>query len=150
LPHKTSEIINARDAGTKLSCNKDPLDYYVRKEGKVFAGTHLLIDIWGASYLDDRQKMEEALIKCVEVTKATLLHIHLHHFTSNGGISGVAILAESHISVHTWPERGYAAFDVFMCGGTIPANAIAVIQKAFKPQKVEVTENQRGLLERAP
>jgi len=58
-----------------------------------------------------------------------LLHIHLHHFSHNGGVSGVAVLAESHISVHTWPERDYAAIDVFMCGHTSP---------------VEVSEHMRG------
>jgi S-adenosylmethionine decarboxylase proenzyme len=45
---------------------------------------------------------------------ATLLHIHLHHFEPNGGVSGVAVLAESHISIHSWPKRGYAALDIFM------------------------------------
>ena len=52
----------------------------------------------------------------MEAAGATLLHIHLHHFTPNGGVSGVAVLAESHISIHSWPEYGYAALDVFMCG----------------------------------
>jgi S-adenosylmethionine decarboxylase len=51
----------------------------------------------------------------VDAAQATLLHIHVHHFQPNG-ISGVAVLAESHISIHTWPEVGYAAMDVFMCG----------------------------------
>jgi len=60
--------------------------------------------------------MEATLREAVLQAGATLLHIHLHHFTPNGGISGVAVLAESHISVHTWPERNFAAFDVFMCG----------------------------------
>ena len=53
--------------------------------------------------------------ECIRAAGATLLHIHLHHFTPNNGVSGVAVLAESHISVHTWPESGFAAFDVFMC-----------------------------------
>ena len=78
---------------------------------------------------------------------ATLLHIHLHHFTLNGGISGVAVLAESHISVHTWPERGYAAFDVFMCGEARPERALDVFRKAFSPGRVIVREHRRGLVE---
>ena len=61
---------------------------------------------------------------------ATLLHIHLHTFTDGGGISGVAVLAESHISVHTWPEKGYAAFDVFMCGDAEPRKALGRVQGA--------------------
>jgi S-adenosylmethionine decarboxylase len=88
--------------------------------------------------------METALREAVEVCGATLLHIHLHHFTPNGGISGVAVLAESHISVHTWPERGYAAFDVFMCGDARPELAIGVLQRAFTPESIDVHEHRRG------
>ncbi len=75
---------------------------------------------------------------------ATLLHIHLHHFTPNGGVSGVAVLAESHISIHTWPERDYAALDVFMCGDSQPEKAIPVLERAFEPDTVEVGEHLRG------
>ena len=75
---------------------------------------------------------------------ATLLHIHLHHFTPNGGVSGVAVLAESHISIHSWPEYGYAALDVFMCGRTNPRAAIDVLKEAFEPRKVVVKEQLRG------
>jgi S-adenosylmethionine decarboxylase len=76
-----------------------------------------------------------------------LLHIHLHHFTPNNGVSGVAVLAESHISVHTWPETGFAAFDVFMCGDTDPHQAIEVLQRAFRPHRLEVGEHLRGRTE---
>src|SRR3989344_5516354 len=98
-------------------------DYFVERDGRVFAGTHLLIDFWGASRLDDLDHIKEALREAVLAAGATLLHIHLHHFSPNGGVSGVAVLAESHISVHTWPERGYAAFDIFMCGSCDPYDA---------------------------
>jgi len=90
--------------------------------------------------------MECKLRESVEVAGATLLHIHLHHFTPNGGISGVAVLAESHISVHTWPERGYAAFDVFMCGDAEPEKTIPVLKQAFKPTQLNVTEHLRGMV----
>jgi S-adenosylmethionine decarboxylase len=80
----------------------------------------------------------------VEVAGATLLHIHLHHFTPNGGVFGVAVLAESHISIHSWPEYGYAALDVFMCGRTEPRRAIDVLKEAFSPKKVVVKEQLRG------
>ena len=78
---------------------------------------------------------------------ATLLHIHLHHFTPNGGVSGVAVLAESHISLHTWPERGFAAFDVFMCGACDPYKAMPALRAAFKPERVELQEEKRGLVD---
>jgi len=120
------------------------LDHFICRDGKTFAGTHLIADFWGASHLDDLSRMEKALREAVEKAKATLLHIHLHHFTPNGGISGVAVLAESHISVHSWPERNYAAFDVFMCGDSEPAKAIEVLEAAFTPSKVGVENILRG------
>ena len=122
-----------------------PQCHFVRRNGIVFAGTHLIFDFWGASQLDNLELMEAALRESVDVAGATLLHIHLHHFTPNGGISGVAVLAESHISVHTWPERGYAAFDVFMCGDAEPEKTIPVLKKAFTPDTLNITEHLRGM-----
>lgn len=75
---------------------------------------------------------------------ASLLHIHLHHFTPNGGISGVAVLAESHISIHSWPEKQYAALDVFMCGSCQPDKSLTVLQKAFEPDRIYINEQMRG------
>ncbi len=124
-------------------------DYFLIKDGVEYSGSHLLIDLWGASRLDDRQYIEEVLKHCVTACHATLLHIHLHQFSESGGISGVAVLAESHISVHTWPERGYAAFDVFMCGAATPSNAPAVLDEAFKPSDLKVKEILRGRVEAA-
>ena len=125
-------------------------DHFVVRDGVRFAGTHLILDLWGARRLDDEVLIEKALRRIVKAAKATLLHIHLHRFTPNGGISGVAVLAESHISVHTWPERGYAAFDVFMCGDATPHVAMTELRRAFKPERLEVVEHRRGICERMP
>ena len=73
-----------------------------------------------------------------------MLNIDLHHFTPNGGVSGVAVLAESHISIHTWPECGYAALDVFMCGDARPEASVPVLRAAFAPSQVAVQELRRG------
>lgn len=121
-------------------------DHFVNRNGIEFAGIHLIIDFWEAENLDNLQLMEAALREAVEVSGATLLHIHLHHFTPSGGISGIAVLAESHISVHTWPERGYAAFDIFMCGDARPEQAIPVLKSACNPGKLNVTEQLRGMI----
>jgi len=128
----------------KLPDNLSTSDYFLIKNGVEYSGTHLLIDLWGASRLDDRAHIEETLKHCVTVCNATLLHIHSHQFSESGGISAIAVLAESHISVHTWPERDYAAFDVFMCGSATPQNALAVLEKAFKPDDLKVKEMLRG------
>ena len=132
-----------------ISQTGTPNDHFVVKDGISFAGTHLIIDFWGAQKLDDLELMEETLRQCVRKCEATLLHIHLHHFTPNGGISGVAVLAESHISVHTWPERDFAAFDIFMCGYARPKEAISILKRAFGPKTMQITENLRGIVKDA-
>ncbi len=132
-----------------LPCSPAPTeapDHFVVHDGKVYAGTHLIIDLWGARRLDDIAYMEMVIRQAVKEAQATLLHIHLHHFTPNGGISGVAVLAESHISVHTWPEREFAAFDVFMCGCAEPARVIHILDQAFSPQQIEVNRQLRGMV----
>ncbi|GMV61513.1 MAG: hypothetical protein AMXMBFR74_06820 [Parvibaculum sp.] len=134
----------AGTAADRCTTSDERKDFFIERDGKRFAGTHLIIDLIGASRLDDLAHIEAALRRCVEVSKATLLHIHLHHFTPNGGVSGVAVLSESHISIHSWPEADYAALDVFMCGEAEPHNAIEVLREAFKPSEIRVGEHQRG------
>jgi S-adenosylmethionine decarboxylase len=119
-------------------------DYFIIKDGVEYSGTHLLIDLWGASRLDELEYIEDILKQCVQACDASLLHIHLHQFTDSGGVSGVAVLAESHISVHTWPERHYAAFDVFMCGVAKPLNCIDILEQAFTPDELKVKQILRG------
>lgn len=119
-------------------------DHFIVRDGRIFAGTHLIIDLWGAKRLDDLEHIRASLRRAVEAAGATLLHIHLHHFCENGGVSGVAVLAESHISIHTWPERDYAALDVFMCGDSAPHKAIEVFREDFSPSRVDVGEHLRG------
>ena len=127
-----------------LVAHDDRKDYFIERDGVRFAGTHLIIDLFGAKRLDDLRHISDTLKRCVEVSGATLLHIHLHHFTPNGGVSGVAVLAESHISIHSWPEAGYAALDVFMCGGCHPHATIDVLKDAFKPDRTVVKEHLRA------
>jgi len=119
-------------------------DYFIQRDGVRYAGTHLIIDLMGAERLDDLAHIEQTLKDCVEASGATLLHIHLHHFTPNGGVSGVAVLAESHISIHSWPECGYAAMDVFMCGEAEPQQTIDVLREAFNPDRIVIGEHLRG------
>ena len=126
--------------------DEDRKDHFITRNGLTYAGSHLIIDLWDAEGLDDRDRIEQALIDAVKMAGATLLHIHLHTFSEGGGISGVAVLAESHISVHTWPERGYAAFDVFMCGDAEPRKALSVFKAAFNPGRIVIGEHKRGVL----
>ena len=118
-------------------------DHFIRRDGRVFAGTHLIIEVVDGSGLDDEDCIQRAFRDCVTSCGATLLHIHTHKFSPQG-VSGVAVLAESHISVHTWPEIGYGAFDVFMCGDADPWKAVDVLRKAFATADVRVRELLRG------
>ncbi|MFL6798472.1 MAG: adenosylmethionine decarboxylase [Xanthobacteraceae bacterium] len=118
-------------------------DHFAVRNGVRCAGVHLILDVHGGSGLDDIDLIEAMLRRCVDAAQATLLHIHLHHFQPNG-VSGVAVLAESHISIHTWPDAGFAALDVFMCGKANPDACIPVVREAFKAHRVEVHEILRG------
>lgn len=122
-------------------------DYLIHKDGLTYAGAHLLIDYWGASRLNDPDLMERALCEAAEAAGATVLHVHVHEFGGGGGVSGVAVLAESHISVHTWPELDYAAFDVFMCGDCAPERAEEILNRCFSPARTEVSNQKRGIVE---
>ena len=113
------------------------------KDGETFAGSHIIVDLYDAEGLNDQERIQAAMMECIEQSGATLLHIHLHPFEPSG-MSGVAVLAESHISVHTWPENGFAAFDVFMCGDTKPEKCIDILGRAFNAGRVEVKELRRG------
>ncbi len=123
-----------------------PDDHFIERDGLRYAGSHLLIDLWDAQYLDDVGVIDLALRRAIKAAGATLLHLHLHAFAPSGGISGIAVLAESHISIHTWPERGYAAIDVFMCGSAAPHRVIPVLRHAFRAGRIAVCEQLRGLL----
>ena len=118
-------------------------DHFALRKGVHCAGVHLIVDLHGAVRLDDIDHIEATLRRCVVAAGATLLHIHLHHFQPNG-VSGVAVLAESHISIHTWPDARYAALDVFMCGAADPDACIPVLREAFSAKRVGVNEILRG------
>lgn len=108
------------------------------------AGKHLLVDLFGAHHLDDPDLVDDVLRKCAAAAGATVLSSHVHEFAPANGVTGVAILAESHISIHTWPEHHYAALDLFMCGDADPHRAIPILREAFAPERVEVHEHLRG------
>ena len=140
----TAQTEDSRPEPAGAEAPDERTDFFVVKHGVRCAGTHLIIDLYGAKRLDDLAHIDAALRRCVDAAGATLLHIHLHHFTPNGGVSGVAVLAESHISIHTWPEADYAALDVFMCGRARPEATVEVLRWAFAPDRLVVSEMLRG------
>jgi S-adenosylmethionine decarboxylase len=119
-------------------------DRLVVRNGVRCAGVHLVVELYEAEHLDDIDVVEDALHRCVHAAGATLLHLHVHQFGPNGGISGVAVLHSFHISVHTLPGAGYAALDVFMGDGAKPEACIPVFRELFRPKRIVMGEHLRG------
>lgn len=109
-----------------------------------YAGRQLIIDLIGAEKLNDSAHIAAALEQCAFAAGARILSRHLRTFPDGGGISLIFLLAESHISIHTWPEKKYAAVDIFMCGDADPRMALPELEKAFSAKEVIVTEHLRG------
>lgn len=120
-------------------------DHLTRTGDEIYAGLHLILDIHNGKNLDDTRVIEQAMRDATMATGATLLHLHTHRFSPQG-VTGMAVLAESHIACHTWPEIGYGAFDIFMCGSTDPHAAIPILKAAFETDTVDVRELHRGHL----
>lgn len=111
------------------------------------AGRHWLVEFYGARALGDARAIRRALRNAATTSGATLLQVRLHHFGEGAGVTGVAMLAESHISIHTWPERAYAAIDIFMCGRNCsPQKALESLRGDLQPAREKV----RRILRRMP
>ena len=108
-------------------------------------GTHLIADLYGCRGLDDQPLIEAVMREAIARIGATLVGLHLHGFGDGHGVTGVAMLAESHLSIHTWPEHGYAAIDVFVCGRDRDVAAgVALIGERLRATRSEVRALHRG------
>lgn len=109
-------------------------------------GRHLLADFEGvdAALLIDAGGLESTLRRAASAAGATPIFGKFHQFGEGQGITGVLLLKESHISIHTWPEFEFAAVDVFMCGASRPELAIELLKAALKPAQVRLKEEPRG------
>jgi S-adenosylmethionine decarboxylase len=109
-------------------------------------GQHLLADLHGVepALLTDASRLDALLRAAAQAAGARILHSHFHAFGPGAGVTGVLLLAESHISMHSWPECGFAAADIFMCGQARPELALEVILAALRPASQEVRTIVRG------
>lgn len=108
-------------------------------------GQHTICEFWGARNLDEPELVRTALGQAVEAGGATLVELVVHQFSPQG-VSGVAVIAESHLSIHTWPELGYAALDYFTCGDHVDIDAIfEVLRSTFEPDRIERQQLARGV-----
>ncbi len=109
-------------------------------------GRHLLADFSGvrADLLADPQALERGMVEAAQAAGARVLSAHFHHFGAGAGVTGVVMLSESHISIHSWPEHRYAALDIFMCGAASPELALERLRARLAPESVRVTTVERG------
>lgn len=107
-------------------------------------GRHLICELYGASRLTDVEYVTEVLSRVARTCGATILETRLHPFEENDGVTGVILLAESHVTIHTWPEHSYAAVDLFLCGDCDPADGVPVLEEAFAPDTVQKAIFERG------
>ncbi|MEB3196494.1 MAG: adenosylmethionine decarboxylase [Candidatus Sericytochromatia bacterium] len=113
-----------------------------------YLGRQVLLELYGCppERLTERAGIEAAMLAAARACAATVVESVFHAFNPHG-VSGVVIIAESHLTIHTWPEHGYAAVDVFTCGHTIdPAEAVDSLATALAAAHVSVTEVNRGAL----
>lgn len=110
-------------------------------------GMHYIIEFFGARNLVDCAPVLKALREAAELAGAVVLDENIHDFGTGQGVTGVVILAESHISIHTWPEHNYAAIDIFMCGDRVaPEKSLDHLRSVFQPEREKVDRLHRGLI----
>jgi S-adenosylmethionine decarboxylase len=108
-------------------------------------GRHLILELWGGKNFNSAATVEGALRDAAAACAATLKDVQVYYYNPEG-VTGVAVLAESHITIHTWPEYNYAAVDVFTCGEDAdPRVAIPVFRDHFEAERVQVMEVVRGI-----
>ena len=109
-----------------------------------FAGIHLIAEFWYGKNISSEKEARRILKKAAIEAKSTPLENAIHKFTPYG-LTGVILLAESHIAIHVWPEFNYTAIDIFTCGDkSSPEKALKYFKKELKPKKVEVKIIKRG------
>ncbi|MDR3561505.1 MAG: adenosylmethionine decarboxylase [Negativicutes bacterium] len=109
-------------------------------------GKHLTVDMYGCSFdiLDNLEFVKSSMLTAVQEANMTLLDFTYYKFEPQG-LTALALLAESHMSIHTYPELGYAAVDVFTCGDhSRPDKAVAVLKSFLRPEKTKITNIRRG------
>ena len=110
-------------------------------------GRHLVVELseCNMSKLNDLEFLEECLNEAVRCSGATRVRSVFHRYNPQG-VSGVVVIAESHISIHTWPEYGYAAVDFFTCGQSVdPYLAFEHVKEALESKNTQVSEIKRGM-----
>ena len=115
-------------------------------------GKHLIVELYGCDtgLINDAVRVEHIITEAVNLSRATIVQPVFHQFNPHG-VSGVIVIAESHFSIHTWPEYGYCALDIFTCGDQIQSDlSLGYMKEAFRAQSMSVMEIKRGVLDVPP
>jgi S-adenosylmethionine decarboxylase len=133
-----------------MSCYPEVTNSIFISEGVLMKslGNHLIIELYDCKteIIDDIHKVEDILMESVNRSGAEIITPVFHKFNPHG-VSGVVVIAESHFSIHTWPEYGYCAVDIFTCGDTIDSEkALTFMKNAFEAKSISVVETKRGIL----
>tara|TARA_Y100000588_G_C13762580_1_gene714666 strand:- start:18 stop:395 length:378 start_codon:yes stop_codon:yes gene_type:complete len=115
-------------------------------------GKHILVDLYEcpSELLNDVEHIEASMQKAARRAGATILNSNFHRFSPHG-VTGVLTIQESHLAIHTWPEYGYAAVDLFTCGQTInPWRAYEVLKEELHAERATAVEMHRGQSDMLP
>lgn len=106
---------------------------------------HLLVELFDCdkAILQDQSQIETLFIKAAKAANVTIVKSVFHQYSPQG-VTGVVIIEESHLSIHTWPECGYASVDFYTCGSGLPEKALEIIQPGLSAARTEVLFIDRG------
>ncbi len=123
---------------------KRSIKWVAKNKRKKYAGVHLIAEFWNGKIIEDPKKIRKILIKAAKEAKNTPLDVSICKFKPRG-LTGVILLAESHIALHSWPELNFNAIDIFTCGDkAMPNKALDYFKKEFQPKRIEIRLIKRG------
>jgi S-adenosylmethionine decarboxylase len=135
-PTKRINYLNKQSAAQKNKARPAP----------EYAGVHLLAEFWNGKEIEDPSMLDTILRTAAAKSNNKALKVEIHKFLPCG-ITGFVMLAESHMSIHSWPEINYLAIDIFTCGDhAMPHKALEYLREVYGPQRVEIQEIKRGKL----
>ena len=131
----------------KISKKNQILDSFSNDEKLIHQSKHLLLELYKCDYekLNDESFLRCALNRAAKLAKATVLNLISNKFEPQG-VTAIALLAESHISIHTWPESNYSAIDIFTCG----QNMMPELSSQYLIEALNAEEHSLRIIERNP
>lgn len=138
------KLVGGKRLTKNMSKTKRSIRWVKEKNHYQYSGIHLIAEFWNGKIIEDSKKIEKILRAAVKKANNTPLEIIVHKFKPQG-LTGIVLLAESHVAIHTWPEFNYVALDIYTCGNKAsPMKALEYLKEKFQPQKFEIRKLKRG------